>query len=176
MIIYFQTIQGEVRSRELEVDSVTERAQQLHKGSLGGRSSHIGELGIKYQQISLKVKELVTRWHQCVLDHEELDNVCSECANWLDNISQKLSYCSDLSASSQDDLETKLATIQDLLLYREEGFSRVESTLELAHKVSAWTAANGHEPINNRITLLQDQWSALAAKMIETKVIYLFVF
>lgn len=45
-------LQGEVRAKELEMDFVTERAHQLCKG----RSSLISELGVKYQQISHKVK------------------------------------------------------------------------------------------------------------------------
>lgn len=47
-----KTLQGEVRAKELEMDAVTERAQQLCKG----RSSLVSELGAKYQQVSHKVK------------------------------------------------------------------------------------------------------------------------
>jgi len=47
-----KTLQGEVRAKELEIDAVTERAQQLHKG----RGSLVSELGAKYQQVSHKVK------------------------------------------------------------------------------------------------------------------------
>lgn len=49
-----QTLQGEVRAKELEMDTVTERAQQLHKATT--RNSQIAELAQKYQQVSAKVK------------------------------------------------------------------------------------------------------------------------
>lgn len=45
-------LQGEVRAKELEIDSATEKAQQLFKG----RGSMPTELGVKYQQLSSKVK------------------------------------------------------------------------------------------------------------------------
>ena len=45
-------IQGEVRAKELEIDSATEKAQQLFKG----RNSSASELGVKYQQLSAKIK------------------------------------------------------------------------------------------------------------------------
>lgn len=49
-----QTLQGEVRAKELEMDTATERAQQLHKGS--SRNTQVAELAQKYQQLSTKVK------------------------------------------------------------------------------------------------------------------------
>lgn len=118
-----RSLQGEIRAKELEIDSVTERAHQLHKQT--SRSSQISELGVKYQQISSKVKELNNKWQQYVTSHQEFDNQLSECTRWLDEIRNKLAYCSDLSASSQKDLEKKMEIIQDLLLYKENGFAKV---------------------------------------------------
>jgi chromosome segregation ATPase len=105
-------LQGEVRAKELEMDAVTERAQQLYKGSLSARSSQISELGLKYQQVSHKAKDLTTRWHQYVTSHQKFDSNNSECLKWLDEIKRKLDYCSDSSTKSQKDLEEKLEIIQ----------------------------------------------------------------
>ncbi|KAF4529960.1 hypothetical protein B566_EDAN017789 [Ephemera danica] len=121
-----KSLQGEVRAKELEMDAVTERAQQLYKGSMSARSSQISELGLKYQQ------DLTSRWHQYVTSHQDFDTQNAECLGWLDNIRKKLQYCSDVSAQSQKDLETKLETIQGLLLDKEEGFAKVQNTVELA--------------------------------------------
>ena len=118
-----RNLQGEVRAKELEIDAVTERAHQLHKQS--SRSSQISELGVKYQQISTKVKDLNNRWQQYVTSHQEFDNQLSECTRWLEEIRNKLAYCSNLSASSKSDLEKKMEIIQDLLLYKENGFGKV---------------------------------------------------
>ncbi|XP_012253400.2 muscle-specific protein 300 kDa isoform X14 [Athalia rosae] len=163
-----RALQGEVRAKELEIDAVTERAQQLHK-NITSRTSQISELGIKYQQISSKVKDLNNRWQQYLTSHQEFDNHLSECMQWLEDIRNKLAYCSDLSASSQKDLENKMEIIQDLLSYKEDGFSKVQGIVELAQTVLANTAPPGHKAINDALAKLQEQWSALASKMLETK-------
>ncbi|GAB0095245.1 nesprin-1 [Sergentomyia squamirostris] len=162
-------LQGEVRAKELEIDSVTERAQALYKGLASSRSSQISELVLKYQQVCLKVKELHSRWQQYVSGHQEFDNKLNDCNQWLDNIKQKLDYCSDLSATSPKDLENKLTTIQDLLLLKDEGFGKVQSVIETAQNVLANTAPAGHEAINKLLTKLQEDWSTLALRMIDVK-------
>lgn len=159
-------LQGEVRAKELEIDNVNDKAQSLYKGLASARYSQMSDLAPKYQQVSHKVKELNTRWQQYVTSHQEFDNQISECTQWLDDIKDKLEYCSDLSATSQKDLELKLATIQDLLLLKDEGFAKVQSIVELAQSVLANTAPAGHETINRSLAQLQDDWSALASKMV----------
>ncbi|XP_029680499.1 nesprin-1 isoform X2 [Formica exsecta] len=163
-----RALQGEVRAKELEIDAVAERAQQLHK-NITSRTFYISELSIKYQQISSKVKELNNRWHQYVTTHQDFDTQLAECTTWLTDIKNKLAYCSDLSASSQKDLEQKMDIVQDLLLYKEDGFAKVQSIVELAQAVLANTAPAGHQTINDALAKLQEQWSALASKMLETK-------
>ncbi|KZC10894.1 Nesprin-1 [Dufourea novaeangliae] len=163
-----RTLQGQVRAKELEIDAVTEKAQQLHK-NLTSRTTQMSELSIKYQQISNKVKDLNSRWHQYVTTHQEFDNQVADCTRWLDDIRKKLAYCSDLGASSQKDLENKMEIVQGLLLYKEDGFAKVQGIVELAQAVLANTAPTGHKAINDAVGKLQEQWSALASKMLETK-------
>ncbi|CAH1403532.1 unnamed protein product [Nezara viridula] len=162
-----KALQGEIRAKELEIDAVTDKAQQLHKPST--RSSHITELQHKYQQLSAKVKDLTNRWQGYVSRHIEFNSGIIEACQWLDGIKTRLQYCSDLSASSQEDLETKVELIQDLLLYKDEGFVRVQSCVELGQSVLVNTAPSGHEEINNALENLQQEWSNLATKMVDTK-------
>lgn len=157
-------LQGEIRAKELEIDRVTERGQQLKR--IG---SQVSDLGIKYQQICHKVKDLTTRWQQYVNNHQDFNTKVDQCQQWLDDIKTKLSYCSDLSSFSQKDLETKQALLQDLILFKEEGFGKIQNLVELLQIVLANTAPSGHEAINNTLSSLQEQWSNLASKMIETK-------
>lgn len=58
-----------------------------------------------------------------------------------------------------------------MLLYKEEGFSKVQGAVELAQAVLANTAPSGHDAINEMLGRLQEEWSSLASKMIETKAI-----
>ena len=164
-----KSLQGEVRAKELEIDQLTERAQNLYQGSNSSRGSQVSELCARYQRISKKVKDVHSRWHLYVTHHADFDSRVTECHNCLQDIKKKLSYCSDLSATSQEDLDKKMETIQDLLMYKEEGFSKVQGTVELAQTVLANTAPAGHENINQAVENLQKDWSTLASKMVETK-------
>ncbi|KAF5292004.1 hypothetical protein FQA39_LY14121 [Lamprigera yunnana] len=163
-------LQGEIRAKELEIDAVTERSQQLNK-SVGSRGSgsQVSELGIKYQQIVQKIKDLVSKWQQYYTTHEDFDSKVAECKEWLEDVKNKIDYCSDLTAPSQKDLDAKLETIQDLLLCKEEGSVKVQNLVELAQSVLANTAPAVHDLINQTLASLQDEWSNLASKMIETK-------
>ncbi|GBO98724.1 Nesprin-1 [Eumeta japonica] len=165
----FQELQGQVRAKELEIDNITEKAQNLYTGVLGPRGSQISDLSVKYQQLSQKVKDLTNRWQQYVKTHQEFASNLAECSQWIEELRDKLDYCADLSSCSQDDLETKLVLIQNLILTKDEGFTRVQSLVELAQNVLANTAPAGHEAINNSLVNLQEQWSALLSRMIETK-------
>lgn len=163
-----KNLQGQVRAKELEIDAVTEKAQLLNK-NLSSRSSQVSELGVKYQQVSHKVKELTARWQQYVNSHEDFNSQVAQCDQWLEDVRNKLSYCSDFNSSSQKDLEAKLEAVQDLLLSKDEGFAKIQNIVELAQLVLANTAPSGHEAINQELTDLQEQWSNIASQMMETK-------
>ncbi|ODN01313.1 Nesprin-1 [Orchesella cincta] len=166
-----KTLQGEVRARELEVDAISELALNLQKQIVATRmsSASSSELTIKYQQVSHKVKELTNKWQGYVSTHQDFDTQIADCSRWLGEIKEKLSYCADLSASSQKDLEVKLGTVHDLLLYKDEGYAKVQKVVETAQSVLANTATAGHPAINEALKKLQDDWSVLAARMVETK-------
>ncbi|KAJ8930094.1 hypothetical protein NQ314_017138, partial [Rhamnusium bicolor] len=163
-----KSLQGEVRAKELEIDQVTERIQQLNKG-LMSRPSQISELGVKYQQICQKVKDLTSRWQQYVTSHQDFDSKVAQCEQWMEDIKEKLAYCSEINTATQKELENKLETIQELLLNKEEGFAKLQGLVELAQIVLANTAQHGHEAINLTLANLQEEWSNLASSMIETK-------
>jgi nesprin-1 len=162
-------IQGEVRAKELEIDQLSEKAQSLNSDNLNGRSFQVKELTLAYQQLSNRVKDLCNKWQQFVGHHADYDSRVAECQNWLHDIKKKLTYCSDMTSTTEKELEKKLKTIQELLMCKEEGFTKVQSTVELAQLVLANTAPPGHDAINCVVEKLQQEWTAVAAKMVETK-------
>ena len=94
-------MQGVIRAKELEIDSVTEKAQQLNKGLQPMRSSQITELTVKHQQVSVKVKDLIQRWQQYVSTHAEYNAVLKECGEWLSAKEQELAKVSGMGLGSQ---------------------------------------------------------------------------
>ncbi|ERL91661.1 hypothetical protein D910_08989, partial [Dendroctonus ponderosae] len=161
-------LQGEVKAKEFEIDKVTERIQQLNQG-LSNRPSQISELGVKYQQINQKVKEQTSRWQQYVNAHHNFNAEVEQCERWLEDLSSKLLYCADVQSASQKQLESKLQTIQDLILNKEEGFATIQRLVELAQNVLANTAPHGHDAINHTLANLQSEWSNIATSMVGTK-------
>lgn len=63
---------------------------------------------------------------------------------------------------------------KDILLYKDDGFSKVQNCIEIGQIVLANTAPEGHKSINEALISLQEHWSSLASKMVETKVDSLF--
>ncbi|XP_066158002.1 muscle-specific protein 300 kDa isoform X10 [Euwallacea fornicatus] len=163
-----KNLQGEIKAKELEIDQVTERIQQLNQG-FSNRPSQISELGVKYQQICQKVKEQTSKWQQYVNTHHTFNNEVEQCEHWLEDLNSKLSYCAAVQTATQKELENKLETIQGLILNKEEGFSTIQKLVELAQSVLANTAPEGHDAINHTLANLQSEWSNIATNMIETK-------
>ncbi|XP_065079035.1 muscle-specific protein 300 kDa-like [Ochlerotatus camptorhynchus] len=166
---YLKSLQGEVKAKELEIDNFTEKAQQLYRGYLSSRNSQISELAIKYQQTANRVKELSTRWQQYVINHQELETQISNCKQWLNGVREKLNYCTDQSTTSEKELQSKLKLIQELIVNKDEGSSKIQLIMDLAQQVLACTTSAGHETINRSVAALQEDWSVLTLKMIDVK-------
>lgn len=161
-------LQGEIRAKELEIDQLTEKAQQLTKG-VNKRNSQIPEIESKYHQISQKVKDTTTKWQQFVISHQDLESTILQLEEWLQSLGDKLTNCENIKNATQKDIEKKITIIQTIFLVKEEGFQKIQSVVELAQTVLANTASNGHPTINDKVSKLQEEWSAIASRMIETK-------
>ncbi|ETN58450.1 calmin [Anopheles darlingi] len=166
---YLKSLQGEVKAKELEIDNFTEKAQQLYRGYLSSRNSQISELAVKYQQTSSRVKELVGRWQQYVIQHQELETRIGEHRDWLNAVREKLNYCADMSSTSEKELQSKLKLVQDMIVNKEDGSGRLQVIVDLAQQVLACTTPSGHEAVNKAVAALQDEWSALALRMIDIR-------
>ena len=163
-------LQGEIRAKELEIDNVTEKAQILLRSLPNSNSKHsVNELVQKYQQLSHKIKDLTTRWQQYYVSHQEFDRQVSDYSAWLNDLKAKISYCSDLSGNSQKEMENKLTRIQELILLKEEGSNKLQETVEAAQNILANTSTPGHDPINQIIAKLHDEWSQCTMKMIDIR-------
>ena len=145
-----KNMQGVIRAKELEIDSVTEKAQQLHKGLQPMRSSQITELTVKHQQVSMKVKDLILRWQQYVSTHTEYNAVLKECREWLSAKGQELGKISSMGLGTQAKVDGKLKSMSELLLCKEDGFAKVQRAVDLAQTVLANTDASGHDEIKQQ--------------------------
>ncbi|XP_013784499.1 nesprin-1-like, partial [Limulus polyphemus] len=160
--------QGEIRAKELEVDALTDKIQQLHKGSSARRVSQLSELGIRYQQLISLVKNLVSKWTQYVSNHQRFENELADCQSRVTEAQSRLQLCEG-TEGTVDELETKLAMLQELINNKEELVGKIQSVAELAQIVLTETLPVGHQPINDVIQTLQENRSNLLTKLMATK-------
>ncbi len=165
-----KSLQGQVRAKEIEIDAVTDRAQQLSKGvQQGARQGQLTELSVKYQHINLKVKDLVAKWQKLVKEHRDYEVSLGDCQQWILDSASNLARIAEMNMSTQEDVNAKMRAVNDLILTKEEGFGKVQATVELAQSVLANTFTEGHDKIKAEITNLQSGWNDLVSKMAEFK-------
>ncbi len=170
-----KNLQSQVKAKELEIDVVTERSQQLSQGVLQGggirgrSNGQLTELAVKYQQVTLKVKDLVSKWQQLVKTHTDYEAALSECQQWIADRSSDLNHVSQMGMSSQADVDAKVRAVSDLVTRKDEGFAKVQATIELAQVVLADTSTSGHGQIKVETARLQSDWGNLAARLAELK-------
>jgi nesprin-1 len=165
-----RNIQGLVRAKELEIDALTDKTQSLYRGIQSMRGSHLTEVTVKYQNITLKVKDLLQKWQAYVSAHSDFEAKLKECQVWISQKSQKLSKALEMSMATQSEVDQKVELISDLLMNKDEGFKQIQSTIELAQLVLANTSPSGHQQIKDSIESIQKDWNSLASKMAECKV------
>ena len=164
-----KTLQGEIKAKEIEIDSVTDKSQYLYKEH-SMRTSHLTEISVKYQNICTKVKELVSKWQQYVGTHSEYDAKLGECVIWTNDIDSRLSKAQNMSMLTQKEIEAKINAINELILLKDEGFGKVQNIVELGQNVLANTATSGHNKIVEEMKNVQSNWSLLVARLGESRV------
>lgn len=158
-----QEFQGEIRAKELEIDNLIEKSQSLLTNA--GRLP-TADILPKYQQLVNKVKDLNTRWQNHVSSHQQYDTKLSECQVWLDSLKTQIAHC---AKNSPRDLGEKLKIIQEVVLQKDTGFSRIQDVIECAQTVLANTAPPGHAIINKDLAQLQDDWASVSVDLIDVK-------
>lgn len=54
-------------------------------------------------------------------------------------------------------------------MVKDEGYAKIQSVVEMAQSILVNTATIGHPQINDTVQRVQDEWSTLAARMVDTK-------
>ncbi|XP_049267233.1 muscle-specific protein 300 kDa, partial [Rhipicephalus sanguineus] len=154
----------ELRAKELEVDSLTERAQQLHGGHSTRRSSRLADLALRYQQLLVALTEAVTKWTQYVSNHQTLDKQVADAQQQIKQANEKLDQC-ELADGSLSQLESKLAIIQEVSHNKDSLVSLVQSATEQCQTVLGETAPVGHGPLSRTLQSLTEAKLALLQRL-----------
>ncbi|XP_037575539.2 muscle-specific protein 300 kDa-like [Dermacentor silvarum] len=154
----------DLRAKELEVDSLTERAQQLHGGHSTRRSSRLADLALRYQQLLVALTEAVTKWTQYVTNHQTLDKQVADAQQQIKQANEKLDQC-ELTEGSLSQLESKLAIIQEVSHNKDALVSLVQSATEQCQTVLGETAPVGHGPLSRTLQSLTEAKLALLQRL-----------
>ncbi|GFY40264.1 nesprin-1 [Trichonephila inaurata madagascariensis] len=150
-----KNIQGEVREKELEIDALTDKMQQLQRGPSKRRISKLSELGISYQILVSKARDTFTKWNQYVIDHQEFLSMVAEFQKHLTDVKQKLEQC-QTPEGTLEDIQEKLTIVQDIACEKESLSSTFQTITDKAQVVLTSTAPMGHSAINETIQSLQE--------------------
>ena len=165
-------MQGEIKAKGIEIDVVTERAQQLHKEH-SMRNSQLTEISVKYQNVTTKIKDLNGKWQKYVTSHREYQEKLNSCSSWILDISKKLAQALDMSMLTHQDIEKKISIINELILQKDEGYQNIQIAIELSQNVLANTAPTGHTKICEEMDSLQTKWSELVSQLGKNKFSFL---
>ncbi|CAL1291409.1 unnamed protein product [Larinioides sclopetarius] len=164
-----KNIQGEVREKELEIDALTDKMQQLQKGPSKRRISKLSELGITYQNLVSRARDTYAKWNQYVIDHQEFLSIVAEFQKHLTDLKQKLELC-QTPEGTLEDIQEKLKTVQDIACEKEALSSTFQSITDKAQVVLSSTAPMGHSAINETIQSLQELLSTIVLNSSTIKV------
>ena len=125
----------------------------------------INELNVKYQQLTVKVKDMVQKWHGMVKNHSDFLDKLAQCEQW---ISDREAYLKE-GLFQLEQREEKLDALNSLLAAKDDGFSKIQHIIEEGQIVLSTTSSEGHEAITKEIDNLQRAWSAFISLLGSTK-------
>ncbi|KAK6181528.1 hypothetical protein SNE40_009363 [Patella caerulea] len=164
-----KTIQEDINSRQRDMDSLSDSAQDLLRLSTDTRViSQASQLSTKYQTLNVNIKELIRRWEQYAADHQAYNSSLDQCKSWLIEMRSKVSDVSETSGDKQT-LQQRLARVQDLMVEKEEGLHMLQISLDNLQVVLPNTSVTGRDNMRREMQLLQQEYDSLSADLNDTK-------
>ena len=97
------------------------------------------------------------------------DHTYHDCDAWLSDVQHRLESCSN-SDGDKFATQNKLEKLQELMNLKDEGFEKMQQTVNSSHHVLPNTTARGKDEIRGDIQKLQKAWDDLFANMNSAKV------
>lgn len=101
-----------------------------------------------------------------VNDHEKYKQAYAEIYDWIRKVRLDIQQCSD-SHGDQDQINNKLAKIEEIDLAMPEGKILLETAIELSHNVSVTSGPEGQDSINQEIKQLKSDWDNLQTMSVD---------
>lgn len=114
----------------------------------------------KYNNSAAQVTERISTCDSHISNHENYLQILENCRDWLNALITESSMIDDVSATDREDVESKLATVENLLQQKSEGdkiMAACDSQLQVVLKE---TAKEGHPALLQEFQEQNDAWDS----------------
>ncbi|XP_074648980.1 muscle-specific protein 300 kDa-like isoform X3 [Tubulanus polymorphus] len=154
---YMQSIRG----RHSDFEEFNDQVQALSQITSESRvASQVSQLQSRYQTLQVTVKEILKKCEQNVADTELYKDRYADCIAWMRNSKERAKECMEV-AGSRTELESKQDHVRELLSDKENGFSKLNQTVEAGERLYPNTASEGRETIRQELRALKQDWENL---------------
>jgi len=160
---------GQLKGRELELDDITEKLQQISQATRTSRGAQLNELTILYQQVNQKIKDEVQKWQDMVKEHTIYQSAMSNCQRWFGDKQTEMLKVRETKLDTPADIDNKIKAVSSLHVGKEEGFRLVQAAVEAAQATLVHTNVEGQEAIKSSMAAAQEAWNELIKQMTELK-------
>ncbi|KAK3090120.1 hypothetical protein FSP39_009339 [Pinctada imbricata] len=163
-------IHEEILNKQISFDGLAERAQTLLQSTTDNRlTSQLTQMSSRYTSLIASSKDLLKRYEQYTMDHEQYAEAFTEAATWLQSTRDKLSVCADTSGDRYK-IQTQLEKLQEFVVVKEEGQLLIHTANTWGEKTMTNTSIEGREMIRKELQQLQQEWDSMISEVTDTKV------
>ncbi|KAL5008450.1 hypothetical protein ScPMuIL_014031 [Solemya velum] len=160
----------DILNQQTSFDSLADNAQTLLQSTTDNRvTSQLTQMSSRYTSLIAASKDLMKRYEQYVMDHEQYAEAFTEAATWLQSTRERLSVCADTSGDKYT-IQTQLEKLQEFVVVKEEGQMLIHTSNTWGEKTMTNTSVEGREMIRVELQQLQQEWDNMMAEVTDTKV------
>lgn len=131
----FQALLQSIFDWQKTLDLLNMRAQLLLETCADSRVSNaVTQLTTKYNTLLSLAKEVMRRLEMHFQEHQQHNQLYSECNDWIDRTRKKLQECAGETTSTEE-LKERLATVKSIKSTLEQGQHKLRYVLELKERV-----------------------------------------
>ncbi|KAL8590280.1 hypothetical protein ACOMHN_006396 [Nucella lapillus] len=163
----FESVQQQITSKQSQFDDLQTMVAQV-QGSDTRLHNYNSQLMSRYEAVKNTAKDVIGRWQEFVDDHVAYQNNYTQCSEWVAALQKRLQICGDLAGDRQD-VEERVAKLQEVIAEKEEGFNLIHQTVETGERLYPNTAAEGRDIIRQELRSLREQWDQIGDEVGETQ-------
>ncbi|XP_070578811.1 nesprin-1-like isoform X2 [Ptychodera flava] len=168
----YKVLKDSITAHKSALDNINQKAQEIVQSTSGEVSfgSDVAKTSSQYESVVIKTEDVLRRLEQNVVEHKRYREFVTEAEKWLQAAKQKLDASND-TTGDKNVLESRLATVKDLLANKQIGQARLENAVSQGEKIMPQTAegTRGRGIIKEEIESLKRDWESLCSQINHVK-------